>query len=115
MPFFPQIAPHLVSRATVQVDILDVNDNPPEFERSNYEAAVQESAQVGTFVTHVKATSLDIGINADITYSLVAGNEQGKFTIDAKKGEKNSDALYFLFSSDIFSLADYLDSSFDFF
>ncbi|GFR97028.1 fat cadherin, partial [Elysia marginata] len=81
------IAPNRVSKATLRVDILDVNDNPPEFERSSYQAAVKESAQVGSFVTRVKATSLDIGINADITYSLVAGNEQGKFAIDPKKGK----------------------------
>ena len=71
----------------MRVDVLDVNDNPPEFERSSYQSAVRESAKVGAFVTRVRATSLDIGINADITYSLVAGNEQGKFAIDPKRGK----------------------------
>lgn len=63
---------------------MDVNDNPPEFERSSYFAAVRESALIGTVVTQVKATSRDIGINADITYSIAIGNEQGKFEIDAQ-------------------------------
>ncbi|GFN75010.1 fat cadherin [Plakobranchus ocellatus] len=81
------IAPDLSSKATLWVDVLDVNDNPPEFERSNYLSAIEEFADIGTVVTQVQATSLDIGVNADILYSLVAGNEQGKFTIDAHTGK----------------------------
>ncbi|KAH9487879.1 long-chain fatty acid transporter fat1 [Bulinus truncatus] len=80
------IAPDLTSEANILVTVLDVNDNPPEFERSSYYATIPESAKVGSVVERVKATSLDVGINADITYSILAGNEQGKFTIDPYKG-----------------------------
>uniref|UniRef100_A0A2C9L126 Cadherin domain-containing protein n=1 Tax=Biomphalaria glabrata TaxID=6526 RepID=A0A2C9L126_BIOGL len=80
------IAPELTSEATIMVTVLDVNDNPPEFERSSYYTTIPESAKVGTIIVGVKATSLDVGINADITYSILAGNEQGKFAIDSNKG-----------------------------
>ena len=70
--------------------VLDVNDNPPEFEHSSYYASIEESANVGTLVKRVKATSLDIGVNADITYTIAAGNEQGKFSIDTVKGKLSS-------------------------
>ncbi|CAL1526834.1 unnamed protein product [Lymnaea stagnalis] len=76
----------LSSETTLMVTVLDVNDNPPEFERSSYYASIQESTRMGAVVEKVKATSLDVGINADITYSIAAGNEQGKFTIDPYKG-----------------------------
>lgn len=85
-----QVNPDLFSEASIKVLVLDVNDNPPEFEQSSYKATLQESVQVGEVITQVKATSLDIGLNAHITYSLAAGNEQGKFAIDPHKGMKNN-------------------------
>ena len=36
--------------ATIQVDILDANDNAPEFEEAVYKAAVQSTAQYGDAV-----------------------------------------------------------------
>lgn len=66
--------------------ILDVNDNPPTFERTSYYASISEAATVGTEVVRVWATSLDIGANAAITYSIAAGNQQGKFSIGADNG-----------------------------
>jgi protocadherin Fat 1/2/3 len=32
------------------------------------------------------ATSLDTGINAQVEYSILGGNEHGKFAMDAKSG-----------------------------
>ncbi len=37
----------------VGVEILDVNDNPPLFANSSYEASVYENATTGTFVIEV--------------------------------------------------------------
>lgn len=37
-------------------------------------------------VVRVFAASLDIGVNAEIAYSIVGGNEHGKFTVDALTG-----------------------------
>ncbi|XP_059170799.1 protocadherin Fat 1-like isoform X3 [Physella acuta] len=76
----------LSSEVTLMVTVLDVNDNPPEFERSSYFTSIDESARVGAVVERVKATSLDVGLNADITYAITAGNEHGKFAIDQYKG-----------------------------
>lgn len=33
------------------------------------------------------ATSLDTGVNAEVVYSIVGGNEYEKFTIDPATGE----------------------------
>ncbi len=40
-------APALTSAANVSVRVLDVNDNPPEFERHTYFADVDEDAPIG--------------------------------------------------------------------
>lgn len=81
-----QGVPQLWSRATLSVRVLDVNDNPPEFVSRHYHTNIPENAAIGTEVARVTATSLDTGINAKIEYSIVGGNEHGKFSIDKDSG-----------------------------
>ena len=80
-----QGSPRLSSLATVVITILDINDNPPEFERTMYSMSVSEAVQIGTSIGRVFATSRDVGINAEITYSVVAtmGND---FSVDSDTG-----------------------------
>lgn len=66
--------------------MLDVNDNPPEFASRTYYASVPESEHLGFEVVRVLATSKDLGVNAEISYSIVGGNEHNKFVIDATSG-----------------------------
>ena len=77
----------LSSLATVSITVLDVNDNPTVFERRDYLVSVPEDTSPGTQVLAVFATSKDIGTNAEITYLIRSGNEQGKFRINPKTGE----------------------------
>ena len=63
-----------------------MNDNPPEFASKYYFATVAENVPHGTDVVRVLATSLDTGINAKITYSIVHGNQHNKFLIDKDTG-----------------------------
>ncbi|PAA91127.1 hypothetical protein BOX15_Mlig010092g4 [Macrostomum lignano] len=79
--------PPLESRLFVMVQILDVDDNKPVFDRSNYAFSVAESVSVNTSVGTVRATDLDIGVNAIIRYSIVLGNTGNAFRIDAVTGE----------------------------
>ena len=51
-----------------------------------YSETISENARVGTSVLRVLATSKDAGQNAEISYSLVAGNEHNRFSIDSKSG-----------------------------
>lgn len=67
--------------------VLDVNDNAPVFQRRDYGVTVPEDVAVGTEVLRVLATSVDIGLNAEITYRIRSGNELGKFTMDTRLGE----------------------------
>lgn len=76
----------LTATGTVVVSVLDINDNPPVFEYREYGATVSEDVLIGTEVLQVYAASRDIEANAEITYSIISGNEHGKFSIDSKTG-----------------------------
>uniref|UniRef100_A0A3B3S9R2 FAT atypical cadherin 3 n=1 Tax=Paramormyrops kingsleyae TaxID=1676925 RepID=A0A3B3S9R2_9TELE len=76
----------LSSLTNVTVIVLDVNDNPPVFERRDYLATIPEDVLLGTEVLRIYAASMDIGTNAEIHYSIRSGNEHGKFHIDLVTG-----------------------------
>ncbi|KAB5550105.1 hypothetical protein PHYPO_G00049870 [Pangasianodon hypophthalmus] len=76
----------LSSLANLTIAVLDVNDNPPVFERRDYSATLGEDAAAGTAVLRVHAHSKDIGTNADIYYSIRSGNAQGHFSIETHTG-----------------------------
>ncbi|XP_060929197.1 protocadherin Fat 3a isoform X1 [Limanda limanda] len=76
----------LSSLVNVTITVLDINDNPPVFERRDQMATVLEDVGVGTEVLRVYAASKDIGTNAEITYSIRSGNEHGKFHIHPLTG-----------------------------
>ncbi|XP_076316217.1 fat-like cadherin-related tumor suppressor homolog isoform X4 [Tachypleus tridentatus] len=78
--------PQLSSIATILVRVQDINDNPPEFASNFYHANVSESDEAGTELLRVLARSKDTGVNAEITYSIVSGNDFGRFTIHPKSG-----------------------------
>lgn len=77
--------------ATVYVNISDANNYAPVFENAPYSASVFEDAPVGTTVLVVSATDNDVGINAQITYSLgddLSGGSDHvtEFTINPQTG-----------------------------
>uniref|UniRef100_A0A8C2BHM0 FAT atypical cadherin 3a n=1 Tax=Cyprinus carpio TaxID=7962 RepID=A0A8C2BHM0_CYPCA len=76
----------LSSLANITITVLDINDNPPVFERRDYLATLPEDVTVGTEVVQVYAASKDIGTNADIYYNIRSGNQQGHFTININTG-----------------------------
>ncbi|KAK1119808.1 hypothetical protein K0M31_012886 [Melipona bicolor] len=81
-----QGTPQLMSMTSLIVNVQDINDNPPEFASKVYFSKVPEIYAVGTEVARVLATSKDTGVNADVYYSIVGGNEHKKFQIDARTG-----------------------------
>nr|XP_057936456.1 protocadherin Fat 3a isoform X2 [Doryrhamphus excisus] len=76
----------LSSLINVTITVLDINDNPPVFERRDRLVTVPEDVGVGTKILTVYAASKDIGTNAEITYSIRSGNEHGKFSIHPLTG-----------------------------
>lgn len=70
--------------ASVLVQILDKNDNPPRFTRL-FSVNVTENAEIGSFVIRVTSSDLDIGENANATYNFTE-NPGNKFSIDPITG-----------------------------
>ncbi|EDW19762.2 fat-like cadherin-related tumor suppressor homolog isoform X3 [Drosophila mojavensis] len=78
--------PKLSSIAKIVINILDINDNPPEFTMRHYSYHIYENVTHGHEVCTVFATSKDIGVNAEISYFIISGNEQRKFNINSRTG-----------------------------
>ena len=54
-----------------------------------YHASADENTTVGTEVLKLLATSRDSGVNAEISYSIIGGNEHNMFQINPRTGERN--------------------------
>ncbi|XP_027697609.1 protocadherin Fat 2 isoform X3 [Vombatus ursinus] len=80
-------SPSLNDGTMVVVNVTDVNDHPPKFPQNLYSVEVKEDAALGETILTVSATDGDGPLNSAITYSLVAGDQLGYFTIHPKKGE----------------------------
>ncbi|XP_053313796.1 cadherin EGF LAG seven-pass G-type receptor 2 [Spea bombifrons] len=76
--------PSLSSSAAVSVQVLDVNDNSPEFTQDEYHARLNEDAAVGTSVLTVRAVDRDA--HATITYQITSGNARHRFSISSLSG-----------------------------
>lgn len=59
-----------VSYCTVQITLLDDNDNVPLFRATEYRASVKADVAKGYLVTQIQAWDPDDGPNAKVTYSL---------------------------------------------
>ncbi|XP_074466224.1 protocadherin-16 [Sebastes fasciatus] len=77
--------PALSSTVTVEVKVLDVNDNNPVFSRSSYAVEVSEDAAEGTQVLEVSATDADDDLNGRVLYFL-SREAHGAFSVDESTG-----------------------------
>lgn len=68
----------------VNVTVLDVNDNPPIFDHSDYIVSLNESVRPGTPVLQVMASDSDLGDNSALTYYL--SEMETQFTVDPETG-----------------------------
>ncbi|XP_075902597.1 protocadherin gamma-A11-like isoform X39 [Nelusetta ayraudi] len=69
--------PSLSSSVTLTLQISDVNDNPPVFERSSYEASIVENNTPGLSIFTVKARDADWNQNARVSYILEDSSVNG--------------------------------------
>ncbi|KAM3926565.1 protocadherin gamma-C5-like isoform 8-T8 [Leptodactylus fuscus] len=53
----------------ITIMVLDINDNPPIFQQSNYKVEILENIPVTTVILKLNATDLDDGANGEIFYS----------------------------------------------
>lgn len=78
-------SPRKTTFTTIRVNIMDVNDNSPVFQKERYEVALMENITRGQTVLILNATDRDEGDNGLVSYKLV-NDFGGKFRIGAKMG-----------------------------
>ncbi|XP_044195814.1 cadherin-20-like isoform X1 [Thunnus albacares] len=71
----------LAGTTTVNITLSDVNDNPPMFDQRLYQMSIPESATVGSVVGRIWAKDRDIGVNAEMKYSIIDGDGRDTFDI----------------------------------
>ncbi|XP_064182014.1 protocadherin gamma-A11-like isoform X40 [Anguilla rostrata] len=69
--------PSLSSSVDLYIQVSDVNDNAPVFEKSSYEAYVNENNSPGLSIFSVKAKDADWNQNARVSYILEEGTVNG--------------------------------------
>jgi len=82
---FDMGSPQRSTSLLVQVDIEDVNDNAPVFERTSYVVSVPEDAALGSVLTTMSAHDRDAGDNGRIIYHLATGSDV--FSVNSATGE----------------------------
>uniref|UniRef100_A0A8C9X9E5 Cadherin 6 n=1 Tax=Sander lucioperca TaxID=283035 RepID=A0A8C9X9E5_SANLU len=75
----------LTGSTTINITLTDVNDNPPRFTQSIYQFRVPESSVSGTPVGRILATDRDIGMNAEMYFTIVSGDGMDMFDISTDK------------------------------
>lgn len=80
--------PQLSSDTTARVDIIvtDVNDSPPSFAYSTYNATVLLPTYKNVAVIHLEATDPDGANITSLRYDIIEGNKNNIFSIEAKTG-----------------------------
>ena len=72
--------------AHVWVNVLDSNDNSPEFEEAEYDFHLSDQAKRGQFVGKVRAVDPDTSDHNKVRYSIIGGNEHQIFSIEEATG-----------------------------
>jgi len=82
---FDMGSPRRSSSLLLQVDIDDVNDNAPVFDRTTYVVSVPEDAELGSVLTTVSAHDRDAGDNGRVVYRIATQSDV--FSINSATGE----------------------------
>ncbi|XP_047411596.1 protocadherin alpha-5 isoform X7 [Sciurus carolinensis] len=82
--------PELTGTVQLLINVLDANDNAPEFDKSIYNVKMLENTSSETLVIKLNASDADEGSNKEITYffsNLVSDDVKSKFSINSDSGE----------------------------
>ena len=83
----PLAVGELFSLTVLQIEVVPVNDFAPQFSMDQHSVNVLENITVETIMANINATDGDVGTAGEISYSISAGNEQNRFSIDGVSGE----------------------------
>ncbi|KAF3686954.1 Neural-cadherin Cadherin-N [Channa argus] len=78
----------MTGTATATIQIKDVNDHAPRFTDHSCLARISENAEPNAEVLELAAEDRDTGENAQLTFSVVAGDQEQKFYMVSHKQEQ---------------------------
>ena len=82
-------SPSLAFKFTVELEVLDENDNPPQFTEVEYSTIAMETTPIHHVVATVQATDPDIGENGAVSYAIESVTPpiaESWFSIDSLTG-----------------------------
>uniref|UniRef100_A0A8C2JDF4 Cadherin-23 n=1 Tax=Cyprinus carpio TaxID=7962 RepID=A0A8C2JDF4_CYPCA len=74
------------STSTLTITVLDMNDETPTFFPSIYNVSLDENVPRDYVVVRLNCTDNDAGLNAELSYFITAGNQDGKFSVGFRTG-----------------------------
>ena len=79
--------PALTSEVTASVTILDVNDNPPVFEREFYSVTLSRDSELNKVISRIKARDRDSHDNGRVSYAILSSEpEESTFLFETDEG-----------------------------
>ncbi|KAM6444065.1 cadherin-23 [Liasis olivaceus] len=78
--------PSKSSTSTLTVRVLDVNDENPTFFPAVYNVSLLENVPRDFKVVRLNCTDTDVGLNAELSYFITGGNQDGKFSVGFRDG-----------------------------
>uniref|UniRef100_A0ABM5G9Y9 Protocadherin beta-16-like isoform X5 n=1 Tax=Pogona vitticeps TaxID=103695 RepID=A0ABM5G9Y9_9SAUR len=100
-------SPQLTSRRIITIQLTDINDNPPEFERPFYDMHLWENNIPGLLIGSVHAVDLDTEQNAKVIYSLLPGKIKDGPASSYISINSESGSLYAIRSMDYEDIKDF--------
>nr|XP_020454554.1 cadherin-23 isoform X2 [Monopterus albus] len=74
------------STSTLTITVLDVNDETPTFNPRVYNVSLKENVPRNYIVASLSCTDNDAGLNAELSYFITGGNQDGKFSVGFRDG-----------------------------
>ncbi|CAH0554099.1 unnamed protein product [Brassicogethes aeneus] len=89
---------------SVPVQLTDLNDNAPVFNKEVYDVKVPETAPINTPLIRLKVSDADEGTNAQVFLEIVGGNEGYEFNLNPETGMLYTNKLLDAESKQFYSL-----------
>lgn len=74
-----------LAKTTVEVHLSGINDHFPAFEQSNYRIQVSENVELGSQISNISASDLDVGVFGQLKY-ILRGFGSENFETNSEKG-----------------------------
>ncbi|XP_075697796.1 cadherin-23 isoform X1 [Rhinoderma darwinii] len=79
-------SPSKSSTSTLTVRVVDINDESPTFYPALYNISLAENVPRDFIVARLNCSDADTGLNAELSYFITGGNQDGKFMVGFRDG-----------------------------